>query len=145
MSTISPASGAVLMLLPHALASVASARRVVVSAALQARMPRAAREDLALVVSELVTNALRHARPLPDGHIELGYQYEAQHGSMRVHVRDGGAPTPPRARKAHAAETNGRGLAIVARLASSWGVLTGDASTTVWALVGGMAAEPQHA
>lgn len=144
MSTISPASGAVLMLLPHALASVASARRVVVTAALQARMSRAAREDLAVVVSELVTNALRHARPLPDGQIELGYQYEAEDGSMRVHVRDGGASTPPRARKAHATATNGRGLAIVARLADSWGVHTGDTSTTVWALVSGTAGQHPH-
>lgn len=141
MSTISPASGAVLMLLPHALASVAAARRVVVSAALQARMPRSAREDLAVVVSELVTNALRHARPLPDGQIELGYQYEAEDGSMRVQVRDGGAPTPPRTRSAQATSTDGRGLAIVARLADSWGVLTGETSTTVWALVSGMAGE----
>lgn len=141
MTSTTPTSGAVLMPLPHALASVAAARRVVVSAALHARMPRSAREDLAVVVSELVTNALRHARPLPDGQLELGYQLEPDGASMRVQVRDGGAATPPRARRPRTAATGGRGLAIVARLADSWGVHTGETSTTVWALVGGTTGE----
>ncbi len=141
MTTISPASDAMLLLLPQAMTSVAVARRLVVTAALQAGMACGVREDLAVVVSELVTNAVRHAQPLPEGSIELGYRMEPDGVSMRVQVRDGGATTPPRTRRSPAAATGGRGLVIVARLADSWGVEAGETSTTVWALVGGATVE----
>jgi anti-sigma regulatory factor (Ser/Thr protein kinase) len=75
-------------------------------------------EDLtdtaALLTSELVTNAVRHAPgPL---HIGVG----CAHGSFVVSVQDGD-PEGPNPRRAQARSVGGRGLALVNKLADSWG------------------------
>jgi anti-sigma regulatory factor (Ser/Thr protein kinase) len=84
------------------------------------------REDAALMVSELVTNALQHGI----GTISLRVTVEAS--VVRVEVSDEGnvalAPIPTPG--AH----GGRGLSIVDRLADDWGVREG--STKVWFRLG---------
>ncbi|MHB8246896.1 MAG: ATP-binding protein [Acidimicrobiales bacterium] len=81
--------------------------------------------DASVVLSELVTNAILHART----EIEL----KATHADvLRLEVCDSSATLPiPRG---HAATTTtGRGLHLVAALASSWGYEPHGGGKTVWA------------
>lgn len=78
-----------------------------------------------LLTSELVTNAVIHAR----SPVTLTLQLTAQ--TLRIEVSDDD-PRQPRARDAHDAEVGGRGLQIVDRLAASWGVVDDDVGKTVW-------------
>src|SRR5436190_22081414 len=81
------------------------------------------RQDAALMVSELVTNAVLHGI----GAITLRIDVEAD--AVRVEVADEGnvavAPSP-----APGAHGGGWGLRIVEQLADDWGII--DGSTKVW-------------
>jgi anti-sigma regulatory factor (Ser/Thr protein kinase) len=84
------------------------------------------RHDLAMAISELVANAVRHAPIVTGGQVRLVVESSA-HG-VRVEVHDPGNgfdPTldPP--------GLGGRGLAIVAAVAKSWGIEAID-HTLVW-------------
>lgn len=90
-------------------------------------------EDAVLVVSELLSNALRHAHPLPSGQIRVSWRWTEEH--VEVAVSDGGAATEPRAGRPALSSLGGRGLGIVEYLASTWGVRHEGDITTVWAVV----------
>jgi anti-sigma regulatory factor (Ser/Thr protein kinase) len=121
------------LLLPHASTS-ASAGRQVLRDDLNARgIPTAVSDAAVLVVSELVSNAVRHARPLSSGKLSLRWSV-AEHG-IALAVSDGGSTTRPRANPLTRSATGGRGLGIVAALAREWGVRDDSGTTTVWALV----------
>ncbi|MBK5222255.1 MAG: response regulator [Acidimicrobiia bacterium] len=82
-------------------------------------------DDAVLVVSELVTNAVVHARSTSDLTLHL------RPGVLRIEVTDRGAGTPnPRSPGAH--ETGGRGLQIVSALAGAWGIDPTPAGKVVW-------------
>ncbi len=82
--------------------------------------------DTALLLSsELMTNAVRHAR----GPLTLRVWYSAR--ELGVEVVDGSTPRP-RARLADTAEENGRGLMLVEALADAWGTRPGAVGKTVW-------------
>jgi two-component sensor histidine kinase len=87
--------------------------------------------DASLVLDELMTNAVQHGAPLDDGNLDVCWG--AWDGLVHVEVTSGAARTIPAAAAATAVSTRGRGLAIVAALAASWGVRTGRTTTTVWA------------
>lgn len=70
-----------------------------------------------LLVSELVTNSVRHARP--GGHIELSLS--ATPDSVRVEVVDAGAGFTPRPRAEGQDEASGWGLHLVEALSHRWG------------------------
>lgn len=96
--------------------------------------------EVAVVVSELLGNAVRHARPLPDGTVALHWRIGG--GVVEVEVVDGGTTRPARVgpRRPHGLTTGGRGLRIVRSLATAWGTSTDLAGCrTVWARLGGMA------
>ena len=79
-----------------------------------------------LLVSEVVTNAVRHAHSA--GELEIRFDG----GTLRVSVSDqaGGDPGP---RHPAPDEPSGRGLAIVDTVAARWGVGRGEgAGKTVW-------------
>ncbi len=80
----------------------------------------------ALVVSELITNAVRHADAAPE--LELAWD-----GSVvRIAVFDTGTGRPVlRDFDVHA--TSGRGVAIVDAVADRWGVEERDCGKVVWA------------
>lgn len=91
-------------------------------------------EDLRLTVSELATNALRHART------PFTVTLQKRGGSVLLTVTDGSAemPAPPGAPRP--LDPGGRGLSIVARLSHDWGVTTGhDGTKSVWASFDGAA------
>jgi two-component sensor histidine kinase len=85
-------------------------------------------EDLrvALVVTELVTNSVKHAGAAP----ELTLDWDG--ARLRVEVFDEGEGRPVR-RKADMTATSGRGLALVDAVADRWGVIERDAGKAVWA------------
>jgi len=87
--------------------------------------------DASLVLGELDSNALRHAVPLGDGNLVLCWGAWAR--LVHVEVTDGGAGTVPTVGAVTLVATGGRGLAIVAALATDWGVRAAPASLTVWA------------
>ena len=121
------------MLLPFAAASVGVARRRLVSDLIRAGVYDPAVCDVALVISELLSNALRHAEPLPGSKIRVAWRIDP--GSIQVSVSDGGGPTKPELGEPAQGATGGRGLRIVERLSSRWGTSTGEDGTTVWAEV----------
>jgi len=79
-----------------------------------------------LLVSEVVTNSIRHA--LAGGRVSVARQGKG----VRVEVADSGGGTPvPRQAEPH--EPTGRGLAIVGALADRWGIVDPPGSgKTVW-------------
>lgn len=83
-------------------------------------------DDVILLVSELVTNAIRHGT----GPVELSMIYRG--GQLRCEVRDNGAGSP-QLRPATADDTSGRGLELVDRLTAElggdWGIIPGDGHT----------------
>ncbi|MGW8061695.1 ATP-binding protein [Streptomyces ziwulingensis] len=83
----------------------------------------------ALLVSELVTNALRHATG-PIG-VRLVHRPAGPVGVLLVEVSDP-LPDPPRRRVARPGDENGRGLQLVASSARRWGTRPGEVGKTVW-------------
>jgi anti-sigma B factor antagonist len=121
------------LLLPFAASSVGVARRHLVSDLIEAGVCASAVTDAALVISELLSNALRHAGPLPGSSIRVAWDLDAD--NVRVSVSDGGGPSQPELGEPTPTTTGGRGLRIVARLSRRWGTFCDDEGTTVWAEV----------
>jgi anti-sigma regulatory factor (Ser/Thr protein kinase) len=83
-------------------------------------------QTVKLLVSEVVTNAVRHgdsAQP-----VELRVEWDSE---VRVAVRDRGEGFMPEPRVGALEEPGGFGLYLVGRLADRWGVETNN-GTTVW-------------
>jgi anti-sigma regulatory factor (Ser/Thr protein kinase) len=121
------------LMLPFAASSVGVARRRLVSDLIADGIGDSAACDVALVFSELLSNALRHAGPLPDAQIRVAWRLDPD--SVRVSVRDGGGQTEPELGQPTQAATGGRGLRIVEKLSQGWGTSRDDEGTTVWARV----------
>jgi anti-sigma regulatory factor (Ser/Thr protein kinase) len=108
--------------------AVAAARRWIAEL-LRARLGEEDLRDVCVLVSEVVTNAVRHggagAGDTIVVHVAIGGEV------LRVEVCDPGpgftAPAAPRGR----AEGGGNGLLLLQRLSSCWGV-AGDDGTCVW-------------
>lgn len=121
------------VLLPYAPASVAVARQRLAADLIAAGIFAGAVGDAVLVVSELLSNALRHARPLPGASVQVAWALDDD--AVEVAVSDGGAPTRPILTQATVSALGGRGLSIVEYLARTWGVRSDDAGLTVWAVL----------
>ena len=74
-------------MLPFTPASVGVARRRLVSDLIEAGLYGSAVSDAALVLSELLSNALRHGTPLPGTRLRVAWHLDAD--SVRVSVSDG--------------------------------------------------------
>jgi len=121
------------VLLPCVPSSVAVARGRIAAALREAGLFPTAVADAALVTSELLSNAILHARPLPDACIRVSWILTPI--SVEVIVSDGGSATRPRASRPSLSSIGGRGLGIVEHLCSSWGVRADERGTTVWAVL----------
>jgi anti-sigma regulatory factor (Ser/Thr protein kinase) len=121
------------VLLPCNPASVPVARQRITGELCAAGIVQAAIGDAALVVTELLSNAIRHARPLPGSRLLLAWTLED--GSVELAVSDGGSATRPHKAHASLSSLGGRGLDIIEYLADSWGVRTDDSGLTVWAVL----------
>lgn len=111
-------------------ASAALVRHSIAADLLSRRVDHERIDDVVLVASELVTNAVLHA-PTPD-EAELDVSWEVRPDSVVVQVLDSN-PDLPRQRTANETDTRGRGLYIVAALALDWGVCRTDKGKQVWA------------
>jgi anti-sigma regulatory factor (Ser/Thr protein kinase) len=85
--------------------------------------------NLRLLVSEIVTNSVRHAG-LDDGS-RISLHIEASPELVRVEVTDPGPGFVPRVPELRISQDSGWGLYLVDELADRWGVDAGD-GTRVW-------------
>lgn len=93
------------------------------------RVPAHRVDDLRLLVSEVVTNAIRHAGTGPEDRV--GLRIDVRGSRVRVEVRDEGSGFVFRRTKADPARASGWGLYLVAELADRWGI-EDDQQTCVW-------------
>lgn len=92
--------------------------------------------DAEIVTSELLTNAVRHARPLSDGTIRVRWKVRAE--TVEIDVTDGGSSgTAPRPAPSALWSDAGRGLRIVRAIAHEWGVTEDRTGHLIWATLGG--------
>lgn len=123
------------MRVPWTMSSAVDARRALVSELRAVGVDPVLVDECEIVISELVTNAVRHAKPLADGKIRVNWSVRA--GVVEIDVTDGGGPTSPRPAPRSVWSAGGRGLRIVGSLAHEWGVRENKTSSTVWASMGG--------
>lgn len=117
---------ATLELIPEA----ASQARAIISSELAESVSPRTLEDATLLVSELVSNAVRHA--IRTGIEEVELRIRDDHGRIRIMVSDpGGGWFVAAPRLPTASESSGWGLYLVDRIADRWGVLTKDRNE-VW-------------
>jgi anti-sigma regulatory factor (Ser/Thr protein kinase) len=110
--------------LPHSPDAAVKARRIV-EEQLTPLLPVERRDDLELLVTELVTNAVRHSPPLEDGTIVLALDWSDD--GIRVAVIDGGTHLSPDELTFETGDDGEFGLFFVNRFSDGWGFsLDGD-------------------
>lgn len=119
--------------LPFAAASVSLARQRLQAWLTEQDVARDTVEDARVVVSELVANSIRHARPLADGNLLVSWMMERRR--LQVSVTDGGSATRPRIVRAASSALAGRGMAIVESMTSRWWAERTESRATVYAVL----------
>jgi anti-sigma regulatory factor (Ser/Thr protein kinase) len=104
-----------------------SVARTIVSGWLDDREDRQLGDDVRLLVSELVTNSVRHAAQPAGAPVHI--RAAAADGSVRVEVDDPGQG--PLFRRGSGGPLGGYGLELVERIATRWGV-NRERGTRVW-------------
>ncbi|MFI6344934.1 ATP-binding protein [Streptomyces sp. NPDC050560] len=127
------------MAVPHGPAGVGEARRKMRAQLRISGVPDTVVDDAVLILSELLSNACRHGRPLGDalagdGDVRAGWHVDGC-GDLTVEVTDGGGPTRPIPATPSVTARGGRGLTIIRALADEWGVRDEQGEVTVWAVV----------
>jgi anti-sigma regulatory factor (Ser/Thr protein kinase) len=87
--------------------------------------------ELELLVSELVTNAVRHAGLAPDDPIQLEVFVSGER--LRAEVIENGVGFNPSTPHPAPDGSSGWGLYIAERVADRWGVKNAEGMTRVWA------------
>lgn len=114
-------------LFPVAGASLA-ARNIVTETCLRWNVPHVV-GSAALIVSELVGNAVDHA------HTMMTLQLDLRHPDLRLSVQDGSAAPPVLRRDNSSAAQRGRGLLLVEAVSTTWGYQVDEGGKTVWATI----------
>ncbi|MFH8991995.1 ATP-binding protein [Streptomyces sp. NPDC017940] len=137
-----PASSS--MAVPHGPAGVGEARHRMRDQLRVSGVSETVIDDAVLILSELLSNACRHGRPLgqglhddgdSDGDVRAAWRVDRT-GRLTVEVTDGGGPTRPAPATPSVTAHGGRGLNIITALAENWGVRDDiHGEVTVWALV----------
>jgi anti-sigma regulatory factor (Ser/Thr protein kinase) len=105
--------------------SAATARRAL--ARLRTELDPPLLESLRLLVTELISNAVRHANaPLVELLVLIGPH------AVRVEVLDPGPGFEPAANPRKGGSEGGWGLFLVERMADRWGVVRREPGTRVW-------------
>lgn len=118
---------------PFTPSAVAYARATITHALGRLGVSAAVVEDARLVISELMGNALRHARPLPEGVLRVGMAVDES--VVRLFVVDGGSTSLPTVLHTSAMSLGGRGLSIVHTLTRDWGVEERGTGNTVFGVL----------
>jgi anti-sigma regulatory factor (Ser/Thr protein kinase) len=122
------------VVLPHDVSAVADSRRRLGAYLKRYRVADTASDDAQLVLSELLSNAIRYAPPLPAGEVRAAWWIDK--AGIHVEVTDGRGDTEPqRINDTHPESIGGRGLAIVDILTSTWDVRTSANHRTVHAII----------
>lgn len=116
---------------PHERTGVRIARHAFADQLAADGVPPEDREDAMLVLSELVSNAVKHAAPLASG--EINVRWQVADDLLHIEITDGGAGTRPNPSVPVLSALGGRGLDIVRTVSSQWGVSEDDDTVTVWA------------
>jgi anti-sigma regulatory factor (Ser/Thr protein kinase) len=87
-------------------------------------------DDLRLIVSELVTNSIRHAGLRTGDPITL--EISVDETAIRLELRDRGRGFEPSVIPADPFQASGWGLFLVSQLTDRWGVSTEGGLTKVW-------------
>ncbi|MGW7006958.1 ATP-binding protein [Streptomyces sp. NPDC054933] len=135
------------MALPHGPAGVGAARRRLREELCEYQTPDTVVDDAVLVLSELLSNACRHGRPINggagvngdgegarDSGIRAAWRLD-EDGLLTLEVTDGGGPTRPKPSSPSLTARGGRGLGIVGALSLDWGVRDRPGEVTVWAVL----------
>ncbi|MGW8883371.1 ATP-binding protein [Streptomyces sp. NPDC055749] len=129
------------MAVPHGPAGVGQARHRMREQLRSNGVSDAVVDDAVLILSELLSNACRHGRPLGqhtevgDGDVRAAWRVDGT-GELTVEVTDGGGPTRPVPATPSVTARGGRGLNIINALAQEWGVRDDSSGeVTVWAQV----------
>lgn len=118
----------------HEAAAVSAARRRVRRELADEPLPEPLLDDVEVVLSELMGNAVRHARPIAGGVLLVGWRMADD--ELTIRVTDGGSGQRIEPREASPLSDSGRGLHIVERLVTAWGVTDHAGSLrTVWAVL----------
>ncbi|TJZ50278.1 ATP-binding protein [Streptomyces piniterrae] len=140
-----------IMAVPHGPTGVGMARRRMREELLASGVQDTVVDDAVLILSELLSNSCRHARPInengssnsvrsssrgtPPDSVRASWRIDAE-GRLTVSVTDGGGPTRPLPATPSVTAHGGRGLAIIRSLAKDWGVRdTVAGEVTVWAVL----------
>lgn len=131
-----------IMAVPHGPAGVGEARHRMRKDLRSGGVPDSVIDDAVLILSELLSNAYRHGRPLsresgdrgPDdpGLVRAAWRVDGR-GRLTVEVTDGGGPTRPFPATPSVTARGGRGLNIINALSQDWGVRDAAGEVTVWA------------
>ncbi|MFF7406929.1 ATP-binding protein [Streptomyces murinus] len=141
------------MAVPHGPAGVGDARRRMRAQLRGGGVAESVVDDAVLILSELLSNACKHGRPLgatragggdgyDGGDVRAAWRVDTG-GRLIVEVTDGGGPTRPAPATPSVTAHGGRGLAIITALADDWGVrddVRGE--VTVWVVVHGDVHDP---
>ncbi|WP_324612900.1 ATP-binding protein [Streptomyces sp. SBT349] len=125
------------MSVSHGPSGVGTARRRLRAELRESGTPETVVDDAVLILSELLSNSCRHARPLNGGQgVRASWSQEVD-GSVTISVTDGGGPTRPRPASPSVTARGGRGLTIIGTLSRAWGVREAEVSgaVTVWAIL----------
>jgi anti-sigma regulatory factor (Ser/Thr protein kinase) len=106
----------------------AEARRALIAG--DGELPAAVRADVLLLLTELVTNAVRHSGLRPDESVRVELHQWARR--VRVEVVDPGTHFTAARPRARGDESGGWGLLLVDRIAKRWGVGHRASGTCVW-------------
>ena len=110
-----------------------SARRFVGSLA-AGRVSAQTLDDVLLMTSELVSNAVRHVPEDLEGSLSVTVSDDDSGSTIKITVGDPG-PGFEHDEREDLMAIGGRGLTIVEGLSSRWGVLSSDRGTDVWFIV----------
>jgi len=112
--------------LPPSPTAAHRAREFIADFCSAAKLPPSLCQDAALLVSELVTNAVIHGRTTAT--VEVHRPAD----TLRVTVRDDNPSLPAVGDAPDLNTESGRGLLIVSKTASRWGIEAGDDGKTIW-------------
>ncbi|MEU6222131.1 ATP-binding protein [Streptomyces sp. NPDC047042] len=135
------------MAVPHGPAGVGEARHRMRDQLRTGGVAESVIDDAVLILSELLSNACKHGRPLGealagDGDVRAAWRLDSG-GRLVVEVTDGGGPTRPAPSTPSVTAHGGRGLNIITALANDWGVRDDTrGEVTVWAVVNDNGRDP---
>jgi anti-sigma regulatory factor (Ser/Thr protein kinase) len=115
------------VVLPAGVQAAWAARRAIAQNA--PTLPPALKDDLSLLVTELVTNAVLHG---PGDDRPIRVEFRRHSDRIRVEVVDPGNAFEPPESPTNGNSAGGWGLYLVDQIAERWGVSPSPAGTCVW-------------